>query len=395
MRKQFLSRVKPFTFLYTDVFDYNGDLRHDVFHRAYSHLKMDSTPGFPYFEYARNEEVPMSLLYTDVNNMLRRWQALMHKELSPEDELDPEVRLTYFLEGLAPPAQVFIKSEPTKKSKIARLIYGLSLMMNIVARILFGDYLFSLKSSWDKASHKVGMDMYTEEGLNRLFENLKTLYSLGPEYEVVSDDIQGWEYMGRAEFQVIWHDEYLNAAQATPFHRSFQLLYAKMERLSLVVDTDGYLHSLPFYIVYSGKVTTHAENSDERAALAEVDYDTYTIPVQTTATNGDDCLAARRKGCRPIISEHLGYVHTDVQVQTLNRINFSSQVFIHDGLRIVRVPDGVQKSTFNLLALPSQDAVGGLFLHLKFHPAFKDLVELYHLAEQRQFESMIDDLETL
>lgn len=382
MRKQFVLRQPPSTFTYSDVFDENGNLRQGIFDRACSHLNPKSSPGFPYSKYATNADVPRSELYMDVNDMLKRWlSAVMPDELNYTNEQ----KLWFFNNGLAPPAQIFVKSEPTKSDKIARIIYGLSSLMNVIARILFADYLQSVNETWGLCSHKVGMDMYTDAGLKTLHDNIQTIFHSVPDSEVISDDVQGWEYMDRPEFQVIWHEVYMGCANATPFHRMLQTAYACVERAMLIVDSDSYVHSLPFYITFSGKVTTHLQNSDERAALAEVDYGTYKTNLQTTVTNGDDCLAARPRYSKPEFSTSLGFIHTDEVVQTIQHLNFSSQHFItsQGSGKTVRIPDGVQKAVYNILCGPSDESYNGVMIHLQNFKGRPSIERLHDLAEAR------------
>lgn len=382
MRKQFVLRRRPSTFRQVDVLDANGDLRQDIFDRACSHLNSKSSPGFPYSKYATNADVPASELYMDVNDMLKRWLSI---ELPNELEYSDEQKLWFFNKGLAPPAQIFVKSEPTKSDKVARIIYGLSSVMNVIARILFADYLQSVNETWGVCSHKVGMDMYTSAGLKTLNQNFQTIFNTVPNSEVISDDVQGWEYMDRPEFQRIWHEIYMEQANATPFHRRLQTVYACVERAMLVIDSDSYVHSIPFYITFSGKVTTHLQNSDERAALAEVDYGTYNTLLQTTVTNGDDCLAARPKGSKPEFSTSLGFIHTDEVVQKQNHLNFSSQHFItsQGSDETIRIPDGVHKAVYNLLCGPNDESYRGIMTHLENFKGRPSIERLHGLAESR------------
>jgi hypothetical protein len=378
MQKLFNERPPPPTFDVGDVF-VDGKLRDDVFMRAYSHVRGDSTPGFPLnYTYQYNEEVPLMLLRDEVEGIMKKWLSISVSDFEDMDNIE------CLLLGYSMPASCFVKGEPTKKSKIARLIFGLSLIMNVVARIIFGDYLNDVAQTWTTASHKVGMDMYTEDGLNKLSMCFDRLFNNETATQkVFSDDIQGWEFQVRKWMHWSWHAAYMQRANATKFHRRLQTCYVLAERKSLIIDSEGYIHDPGMFIMFSGKPTTHLENSDERAALAKVDNGTFWMDSSTVSTNGDDCLMHRSVDFNEeLFSEHLGFVHTDVSLQTPHRINFCSQLFIrnaalHKGM--IRVPDGLSKSFFNAVVNDTLESRSGISMHINDHPAalaFRKLVLL-------------------
>jgi len=415
MRRCFEQRPAPRTFVRSDIFDDSphggGRLRLDVFEKAYSHIKPDSSPGFPFHStYSRNDEVPMDLLYAMVELLIQCLSGDDYNyEYTESDFLRHQKFHLYGIgedsdEGDHPgrdffmwPAHVFVKGQPTKISKEARLIFGVSLVVQIVGRIIFGDYLKQVVETWDRANHKVGMDMYTEEGVakiracvERLFANVRA-HESDPVYDgirVYSDDIQGWEYNGRVWMHSCWHHVYMEAAAATDFHRQLQTNYMKMEAQCFVMLSDGEILKLPHYIVLSGKITTHLQNSDERSALASMDAPFMLKPyfvrpsgkvcvVESdesivNLTNGDDCITPLPRE-RPLESEKLGFVHTDFVDQDLGKINFSSQVFLF-GSENRRIPDGIATTFFGAVMQDDTESRMGKLANLVEHPA----VENYH-----------------
>ncbi len=385
MKAIFAQREAPKTFEEHQVFDSLGNLRLDVFNRAWTHINLKSTPGFPYFDCNTNREVDLLELYEDVNRTLRLWiEEPLYEDL---DYLDPATRLKYFWSGHTHLAKVFIKGEPTPLSKVARNIYGASLIMNMISRILFGDYINSVKESWGVASHKVGIDFYSPAGLGKFTQFFDKLRHRKPGHcDIVSDDIQGWEYQGRSWMHIAWHKAYMDRAKATEFHRKLQTCYMMAELLTMILDSDGIIHSLPFFIVLSGKSTTHLQNSDERASLARVDsgLSVHLLEIAsninlwmqsdnsvTHSTNGDDCFGIFPKGCKFEFSTGLGFVHTDVQTHTPLEVNFCSQIFfrntVHEDFK--RKPDGLAKLLYNMLAADSKDASVDVLLQFEHHEA--------------------------
>lgn len=377
----------PNTFTESQVFDSDDQLRWDVFVNARSHLKDDSSPGFPFPECQTNDEVDDYELYDAVNQTLLRWRDydwVLPSQSSDETRDDYFYRL--FILGLVPPSRMFVKGEPTKKGKVARLIFGVSIIMNVVGRILFADFLNYIKTTWDNATHKVGLDFQTEEGLLRLTHYFTAMLTRCQQEGrvLVSDDIQGWEYQGRRWMHYCFHGIYLRRCEATPFHRKMQTMYAAVEAHTMVMDSDFYLHVLPFFIIQSGRILTHLQNSFERYALACMDFECYGRA--GGSTNGDDCLASAPIGfdVTTVASSRIGFVHTDVSLQT-SILNFCSQIFYRSsaGSPFTRFPDGLAKMFYNYLAAPpgSRDVLEGIEVNL----IFPEVIQLFRLSRELTF----------
>lgn len=345
----FNQRPPPPTFDHGDVFDSDGDLNPEVFRCAVTHIKSSSSPGFPFHFSPRNETINLIELYEAVNTLLGNWKVLMNNDdflNMPILEGEPrqEFARALLVNNIAPCASVFIKSEPTKMDKQARLIYGVSILLNIISRIIFGDFLNELTDSWYTTCHKVGMDFTSDPGLQKLSSYAAKMEqcraSLPGRAKIVSDDIQGWEYQSRPWMHRAWHDSYLTRAKATDFHRRLQTCYARVEEY-VAIAFDRQVLVPDFYITLSGRVTTHVQNSDERAALAFVDlvHEMKTVGLMPpedlamqpyTMTNGDDCNRIKY-GNTASITEQLGFVHTDVHDEDLTAgFHFSSQFFHYE-----------------------------------------------------------------
>lgn len=441
MQRIFASRTEPVGLIEHEVFDSHGELRYEVFREAMDTVDPRSSPGFPLlYEYATNGDVPDNIIYPMLNRYLKAVRDLDPAELRA---LPP---LELFKRGLLFPATSFVKGEPTGREKLARNIYGVSLVMQLYGRILFHDWLKDLVADgcWQYAEMKVGMDMYTQAGLSKLRSNFDmllrscsdTVSSMavddnfsrvrktehGGEYEVktnlvlASDDIQGWEYQVRSWMHLAWHRAYMRSLQGngelTKFHARMQINYAIIEAKQMVMDSDGYLHRLPYYIRMSGVVTTHIQNSDERSALSYMDLGIESAEF-TNITNGDDCdglVDVKRLRLGELPSQRMGFVHTDLQVlvdfdsveQTSRRVRdpaygcirhdvtvdatprlyFSSQIFEPVDLDITkantfrRLPDGCAKSFYNAVTSEQPDAVGVFTAHVGELPYAQRLIDL-------------------
>jgi len=406
----FQQREAPPCPAFGDIFDSHGNLKHDVFDRAMTHINMQSSPGFPFMDCPTNADVDPLRLYEHVNATLKLWIAdPITTDNAHYYSCQYDKRLQYFWSGHTFPASCFVKSEPTDVNKRARLIYGVSLIMNVISRILFGDFMTHIVESWGSASHKVGLDFSSEAGLLTFSNYVNRMYrEKAVETVLMSDDIQGWEYQSRSWMHTIWHHCYWAYAgllkdptsKIMDLYRSYMLA----EMFQLVLDSDGFLHSLPFYITLSGRATTHIQNSDERAALSKVDaflaYLRMTgraslqidkLPEKThiarrEMTNGDDCCAMMHGA--PEWSVGLGFVHTDVAAQTALRLNFSSQIFFRGSTTEVfrRKPDSLAKLVYNLLAADTIESAVDILKNFEQHEAYIPLMALHRKVWSRKLD---------
>jgi hypothetical protein len=359
-----------------------GRLNRKLFDKACCSLNMDSSPGYPFvYIWRENSMVDLDWLYILAEELLLKW---MNIKLDDFENLEA---LEAFKMGLVFPAMSFVKGEPTAWMKIARLIYGVSLVTNVVGRMLMGEYLIHLPKTNKECQHKVGLDMYTQPGMEDLFKCYDKLHDLAEKMgkPVVSDDIQGWEYQTRLFMSRTWNDCYIDRMRGENeldgVHEHLLRCYQKANEKTLIIDSDGNVHKLPIYITLSGKPTTHIENSDNRDALADAinGFDELSAFELPSLANGDDCAEI---DVHPNMYEEFGFVVTDRVHQTRNEFNFCSQKFLRLGGKIVRVPDGLAKSFFNaMLASDKYDALIGIFAHVQYHPgmrAFVDAVTLAH-----------------
>lgn len=368
-----------------------------IFMEAYGSVDKDSTPGYPFDFYSTNADVPLILLKEKVDEV---WSLLHSEDFDDIFDFDPEAEAdevmaqkmaNLFREGKVYPASVFVKSEPTGKSKIARLIYGDSLVMGIIARILFGSFITKLPKVQELTNNAIGIDFTSEEGIQSYARKLRSKITLGD--FVVSDDVQGFEYMTPYRAWYAFCVSFIEALDIfIDVHPDvFRLYerYAKMTAARLVILSDGEVLLLPFFITLSGIYVTHAFNSHWRAMLATLDLSTYyrrngvneKRKLRTHDSNGDDnwCSSVIRVDTHlwGEASRAFGYVHTDVHTnrwQPGATIEFCSQEFKlfscssrewNIGVR----PTGVEKSIYNLLnavARGDVESIIGLMHHFHF-----------------------------
>jgi hypothetical protein len=429
------TKIRPMT--YRQLFTEEGDLNPILFERALTRVRPESTPGYPLgIFFATNEEAMSSpLLYDCVNNYFQRLRDSTYSQL---EEADP---FELFTKGVLFTASAFVKGEATKASKVARLIYGASLVKTVADLILLGDYVHGVKDTWVQCEHKVGMDMYTESGKDLLYnvsyKHLRELHAAlsaralaanAPLPTIVSNDVQGFEYSCSEAIHEAWYeanvgmlqtyrevigytveggfkqplysDSYRPDPEAVAFTGDMLLKHGLVERRSrFILFSDLELVYSHRFIRLSGLLVTHLLNSDERGLMSYMNIAVTTplllFPISdvgerlmhygiavSNMDNGDDCVEI--SWGRTSYYDEIGYVITDIIPQG-DRLDFSSNLFFVEDGNVKRVPTNVPKIIFNLLTEPDNDeSVLGMLMNLTDHPCFHDFVAiLNHYRKER------------
>lgn len=390
-------------------------LRRSVFERVLSECKPNGMPGYPFvYLESRVCDLHPDQLYNTLNDLLNKWIEYDFTEALALPE--PARTLTMFRDGVLFPATAFVKSEPTKMDKIARNIFGVSVIMNMVSRILFGDFIARLTSSWGEVEHKIGIDFYTREGLERITNFHVKLFQNAANWnrDIVSDDVQGWEYMDREWMHDLWHNMYLKHAcelvvdpdngsrwivgdhdpRVAKLYHAFRIC----DKLAPIMFSDGTFTVKPFYICLSGRYLTHAQNSNSRAALGmmaavgEVDFSDHLFADVICETNGDDFVGFEGD---PDVYGSLGFVLTDRVKQTIDNVNFCSQRFVRDATgRTLRMPDGLAKLFVNAVHAQERSDYYDCIMNMVSHPAFeqfKRAVDAFRKARQDRSNQRLEE----
>lgn len=153
-------------------------------------IKMDSSPGLPLMKYGKtNKEIfekHLDLVITMVNHRL-------HALLGIEDFKIAEFE-NYLRMGAVDPIRVFIKNEPHKRKKIEekrlRLISSISLIDQIIDRMLFGLQNDVEIDRWRDLPSKGGAGLSTDEQAAELAANVVS--RLGFPFE--TNDVKAWDW---------------------------------------------------------------------------------------------------------------------------------------------------------------------------------------------------------
>lgn len=168
--------------------------------------------------------------------MEERINLLLSLDLSKEYTAWDLVKL-----GCADPIKLFVKNDPHKLSKLMddrqRLIFSISLLDNILARLLFQNQNSAEKNMWDTIPCKSGMGLH-DEGLSLINQCVALASDNG--VNLKEADISGWDF----SFQSWDFDEdlrlrvRLNSGHGTIWHKIAQAHYLCMS-LKVMVFSDG------------------------------------------------------------------------------------------------------------------------------------------------------------
>lgn len=254
-----------------------------------------------------------------------RLEALSRIELSP-DVTPPELIQL----GLCDPVRLFIKQEPHPLRKVRtgrlRLISSVSLLDQLVERVLFGFQNNLEISRWKQCPSKPGMGLTSKEQSDALWDELKFKSTLAPaaEADISGFDwsVQHWELMADVEMRIRLGDFSNLAARAA--RNRFTCLSNSVFQLS-----DGTLISqgLPG-LMKSGSYCTSSSNSRIRCLMAKIIGSRWCIAMGDDSVEGwvDNAVEkyhALGHECKEYSACARTYVSGSGE-QTLQTVNFCS-----------------------------------------------------------------------
>lgn len=365
------------------IFRTDGRLRRELFEAVLETVDATSSSGYPFMQLSplnsgfMKPGILKEVLYSSTDRLM---SEMLNGNIASALS-DGRVRPMELLHSCVYPVNVFVKNEPTKIDKVARLIYGTPLNFAMVCRILFGDHLANAMQTCYKASHKVGMDMYTDEGVQDIINFFTALQERNPDKSMYYSDIQGWEYASNEEMHKAWFDSYVRLAlranpRATKAAHMVRMIGLILLRPFLAFS-DGRLFVSPVFFVLSGVLITHKYNSDMRAALSKQ----VTRNEDECGTNGDDCLELSKFGPDHLIRTYslLGFVITDVELCTPQRILFSSQEFVNGK----RIPTSLTKAIVNYWRCKIRVGREEIRWFVRDHPRFADVDRIFQQIDLR------------
>nr|QNH90454.1 P1-P2 fusion protein [Cucurbit aphid-borne yellows virus] len=158
------------------------------FKQAVFSLEFDAGIGVPYIAYGRpthrgwvEDPKLLPILARLTFNRLQKMLEVRFEHLSPEELVQA---------GLCDPIRVFVKGEPHKQSKLDegryRLIMSVSLIDNLVARVLFENQNKREITLWRAVPSKPGFGLSTDEQVAEFMKILSAQVGIAPK-ELIND----------------------------------------------------------------------------------------------------------------------------------------------------------------------------------------------------------------
>jgi len=343
-----------------------------IWHKLYTKLDASKDPGCPLSNagFPTNGSIPESLLKQLV---VDRLNAILFCE---------EIPSTY--QGcvdaqLCDPWKVHVKNELTKDSKIARLIFGGSVVDRLLWQLLFNDVLIDTIDDWcnPNSVSSIGIDFDKASDFykcvhTQLDQQKKLLSPV--EVKLKSFDIQGYEYkMGQPMLQAFFGPILFRYQKSQRFRLQHKLLRVMSTifstRPAVLSLSNGRLVQAKKVIMLSGFLLTHFINTITRASIAQMTcYENMAVdlpPQVFQKANGDDGLGGHTEFSKRNY-ERLGFVITEEEVdEQSDAFSFCSQ-FFH---KTFSYPETVFKSFANF-TFHSDDVSRELQLkaHVMTHP---------------------------
>jgi len=248
-------------------------------------------------------------------------------------------------EGICDPIKTFIKMEPHKISKLRdgkyRIISGVSVVDQIIDRLLFGPQNELEISQWDKTPSKPGIGL-DDEGLRTMAEWFNNCLASGR--KLLASDISGWDWSVQ-EWELYCDlrcREKLSNAEGSIWSHLARCRVFCISRKTFVLPDSSLISQRNPGIQASGWYNTSSTNSRMRVAARAAAYAIYCQrhgvqpdmdEVSVCVAMGDDCVEGALDGEVYQILCELGHTVKDIaEFDTLNGVEFCSHRWYADGL---------------------------------------------------------------
>lgn len=310
--------------------------REDV-RRLFPFVNKDSSPGVPWH---RLETTKGALLENHgeliVDAVLARLAVLDSADLG--GSVDPRALLDA---GCCDPVRLFVKNEPHKVEKAVegrwRLISSVSIVDELVERLLFSAQNELEIISWEVCPSKPGMGLSLESQTEALYASVEDKLDSASENDVI-----GWDFAVREFLMKMEAEARVRLAQAS-LHSSFarvvrNRLFCLARAVFALSNGVLYMQTVPG-MVKSGSYITSSSNSRMRYMLSQL------IGAKWAMAMGDDCVEDYVAQARERY-EHFGF-----RLKLLKRcedrvFEFCSHIFT----KTKAIPLNHIKGTFRLLS---------------------------------------------
>lgn len=336
-----------------------------AFEIVWSNVDRTKSPGSPLVYISaqnggledRKAEI-LDVVQTRISNLIALGRKVHKVDYGYEMFFTPEefeargIAIDMVAQGYTDCVLVGPKGEPRKIGKKPRLVSQVSLVSNLIARLIFGDALMDEQAS-DNPYIAVGLDLVTPEKREELFTKFA---AASKEEPLNSNDIQGWEYAVRARerwadfcrwcWQMELVDDQFDPLEGKEKHFYALLGYFVTVIYRVVQLPCGAIVVPPYGQMSSGELTTFSSNSFMRSWLANrASEEVHGIPVNFTNSAGDDNLSSGKKVGAAWFAAN-GFILTDQASQDATTgFSFCSTTFKEGET----YGDNIEKAQYNII----------------------------------------------
>lgn len=315
-------------------------------------IKLDSSPGVPLMKYANTNQLLFEGYADYIADLVADRMSAIYKDRGESSSIEA------INSNLCDPIRVFIKQEPHKREKMDegrfRIISSVSVVDQIIDRMIFGKLNDSEIENWKNIPFKVGTGLSTDKQVEELEENIRSYFDTG----FTTDDQSGWdwsfkEWNFRSEanlrIMLMYDCSFCDAQKIdTPF-AVFVRARLKYLSNSIFCTSDGVLWSQGKKgKMKSGSLITLRTNCSQRTVTSLIVSNNY--DKQFAVTMGDDCVETTFDSMIDSYAEY-GFKLTDVkhhEVGDYKPIEFCS----HDIINGIAIPQNAAKSFYKFLHSP-------------------------------------------
>lgn len=346
------------------------------FKRAVQSLELDAGVGVPYIAYGK----PTHRSWVEDQKLLPVLARMTFDRLSKISEVNWSLMSPEELvrAGVCDPIRLFIKGEPHKQSKLDegryRIIMSVSLVDQLVARVLFQEQNQREIALWRAIPSKPGFGLSTDEQTAEFVESLARLTNLSP-----TELIENWKGVVRptdcsgfdwsvSEWMLQDELEVRNRLTIDLNDLTVRLragwLYALSNAVLALSDGTLLAQTVPG-VQKSGSYNTSSSNSRIRVMAAYHCGASWAIAMGDDALESTDSNLAEYKG--------LGF-----KVEESGQLEFCSHIFRAPDLAL---PTGVNKMLYKLIHGYNPQCGNLEVLTNYLNACFSVLNELRHLPE--------------
>lgn len=326
----------------------------DYYNYVISMVKRDSSPGYPWGLMYRDKEQALlkagEEIYDMVNYRLKCYLKLPFQFYTDSKPPGIAAAVDFVKKGFVDPIRLFIKNEPHSIAKIRdgrfRLVSSVSIVDEIVERLLCGEQNQAEIENWLECPSKPGIGLSSDEQTNSLYQSVKQWLDGG---HFKDSDVSGWDFGFK---RWMYYLDYVRRVHLVsgPYQLQFaQMLKGRFVCLgrAVFVTSDGAAFAQTFDgIMKSGSYLTSSTNSASRVGLA------YLLGANYAMAMGDDCGESNPMGSQRL--KEL-YIQHGVRMSDLHDCSDNFEFCSHQFYSDRAVPKNFWKGAFRLISKEPND----------------------------------------